>query len=269
MKKTVIYFIILLTICINSKSSNAQSPYELNDKNEAVILSCGFGFAVARELLTRSVQPLRKADIISLSKYDINRFDRSAVANYSPQLKRVSDVLLGTCILSPTLLLLNKKTWADRNTIMLMHFESMLLTGFLTRLIKTSGRIRPLFYNPDVPLNKKLGFKHEANASFPSGHTSVSFASAVLLSKVFCDFYPESKYKPYVWVGSLSIASLVGYLRYASGVHFPTDILAGAVLGSAIGYLVPHLHKKRSVNNLSIQPSYLSKQIQMAIIFTF
>jgi membrane-associated phospholipid phosphatase len=37
-------------------------------------------------------------------------------------------------------------------------------------------------------------------------------------------------------------ATGVGALRVAAGKHFPTDIIVGAVLGSAIGWLVPTLH---------------------------
>ncbi|MCK9426362.1 MAG: phosphatase PAP2 family protein [Ignavibacteriaceae bacterium] len=46
-----------------------------------------------------------------------------------------------------------------------------------------------------------------------------------------------------MWTGSLLSASLVGYLRYVSGNHYPTDILIGAVVGSAIGYFIPYLHQ--------------------------
>jgi len=32
-------------------------------------------------------------------------------------------------------------------------------------------------------------------------------------------------------------------LRYASGKHFPTDIITGALVGSAVGYFIPFLHR--------------------------
>ncbi|MDP3684668.1 MAG: phosphatase PAP2 family protein, partial [Ignavibacteria bacterium] len=69
---------------------------------------------------------------------------------------------------------------------------------------------------------------------------------AVFLSTVYEGYFPDSKYKNYVWAGSLFTASLTGYLRYESGAHFPTDILVGAVVGSAVGYLIPYLHKSNS-----------------------
>jgi len=44
------------------------------------------------------------------------------------------------------------------------------------------------------------------------------------------------------------MASTVGYLRYEAGVHFPTDILIGAIVGSAIGYAIPYLHRAGKEN---------------------
>lgn len=38
-------------------------------------------------------------------------------------------------------------------------------------------------------------------------------------------------------------AAFVGYERVCSGEHFPTDVLAGALVGASIGVLVPHLHR--------------------------
>jgi membrane-associated phospholipid phosphatase len=41
----------------------------------------------------------------------------------------------------------------------------------------------------------------------------------------------------------LAAAGTVGYLRFAAGRHYPTDILAGALIGSLVGWLVPQLHE--------------------------
>lgn len=74
------------------------------------------------------------------------------------------------------------------------------------------------------------GYKSEVEPSdqfsFPSGHTSAAFLMAGCLTFAI----PWTAWIIYPW------ACCIGVARVMLGVHFPTDILAGAVLGSAICY---------------------------------
>jgi undecaprenyl-diphosphatase len=95
------------------------------------------------------------------------------------------------------------------------------------------GRIRPYLVDPSVialipaPLTEH---------SFPSGHTATAFAAAVVL------VYGS----PGIGLLALLAAALVGFGRMATGVHYPTDVLAGALLGSVIGIIVHHIQLRRN-----------------------
>jgi membrane-associated phospholipid phosphatase len=69
----------------------------------------------------------------------------------------------------------------------------------------------------------------ETDPSFPSGHTTAAFTTATTLTLV----YP----KWYVAVPAYAWASSVAYSRLHLGVHYPTDILAGAIIGSGSAWL--------------------------------
>lgn len=76
--------------------------------------------------------------------------------------------------------------------------------------------------------------------SFPSGHTGSSFAAAAV-------FYRNLPKQFGIWM--ILLAALIGVSRLYLGVHYPTDVLAGMLLGVALGYgaerLVNWLGEKR------------------------
>lgn len=81
-------------------------------------------------------------------------------------------------------------------------------------------------------------FSLEDSPSFPSGHTSTAFALATSLSIR----YP----KWYVIAPSALWACSVGVSRMNEGVHYPTDVLAGAALGA--GCAVANIYINRWLN---------------------
>ena len=80
------------------------------------------------------------------------------------------------------------------------------------------GRPRP---DPELLSYKPRLINTRITPSFPSGHTASSFAFAAFLSHRF------PKYKPYLFAYAL----LSGISQVYVGNHFPSDVLAGAVVG--------------------------------------
>ena len=65
--------------------------------------------------------------------------------------------------------------------------------------------------------------------SMPSGHTSAAFCTATSLSLLFPKWYVIAP--AYLYAGA------VGYARMYQGVHYPTDVLAGAIVGAGSAWL--------------------------------
>ncbi len=78
----------------------------------------------------------------------------------------------------------------------------------------------------------------QSDYSFPSGHTSVAFSSVMALQLAV-----EKKQKKYVIVAWL-LAFLIGFSRLYLGVHYPSDVLCGALIGAASAVLANWIVKK-------------------------
>ncbi len=260
----VVVFCTLL-LPVNIQTGFGQIPYHLKTSREVILGGSGVVIAGIGQYLNSNVKPLTANDINQLSRDDINRFDRNATHQYSPDAATFSDVLVAATIALPVSLLISRDIRNDFSTIGLMYAENLLLVNSFSLITKGSvRRIRPYVYNPDAPLEKKL--TKEAVRSFYSGHTTNAFASAVFFSMVYSDYFPDSRWRPHVWISSLGTASLVGYLRYRAGKHFSTDIIVGAVVGSAIGFFIPYIHRQKNTN-FSLAPQYHAKSFGICISF--
>lgn len=113
-------------------------------------------------------------------------------------------------------LLFSKKTRKSGYTALLALIIGALVTNLLLK--NAVARVRPYdAVEGLVPLVKKL-----KDYSFPSGHTCASFACAFVYYKL----YPDIKGKM-----AMALAVLIALSRLYVGVHYPTDVLGGAVVG--------------------------------------
>lgn len=136
-------------------------------------------------------------------------------------------------VLAVVLLILPKtrKTGIIVAAALLMDF--VLCNLILKNLV---ARMRPYDVNTAIAIliKKPLDF------SFPSGHTAASFAAMTAL------FLAKMKK---AWIAALVLAVLIAFSRLYFYVHYPTDVLGGAVVGilsGIIGYaIVEKIDKRR------------------------
>ncbi|MBD2755230.1 phosphatase PAP2 family protein [Spirosoma validum] len=239
-------------------SSFGQAPYQLHTGREVTLLGVGAVSLGASVVLSRTIDPLTSVEIATLNRADVNSFDQSATEHWSPTAAKLSHATLaGTIALAGGLAIGTKPIRQDLKTVAVMYVETMLLGNGIERTVKgITQRTRPFVYNPAVPLDEKLD--RDARQSFFSGHATNAFASAVFASEVFRHYFPHSRLKPVVWVGSLGLATATAVLRYEGGKHYPTDLIAGAAFGSLVGWGIPKLHEVKNSGTigcrLDIQP---------------
>lgn len=116
-------------------------------------------------------------------------------------------------------------------------------------------RPRPLTYDPRFDAQARL--KGDARLSFPSGHTSLVFASASFIAATAVRRATGGARIAAI-ASAYGAATLVAYLRMASRRHFFSDVLAGAGIGTAYGWLIPELHGTQATTGREEAPLMLS-----------
>lgn len=107
-----------------------------------------------------------------------------------------------------------------------------LVSGFVAHILLVEGAVKHLVerQRPYLALHVALrdGVVDPASYSFPSGHTAASFLSAWILGAR----WPRWRAPLFV------VAALIGFSRPLLGAHYPSDVFAGAVFGTGIGFVL-------------------------------
>ena len=112
-----------------------------------------------------------------------------------------------------------------------------MITGLLTGLLigniilkNLIMRNRPCWINENIDMLISI----PKDYSFPSGHTMSGFCCAVIL------LYFNKR----IGIPAIALASIIAFSRLYLYVHFPTDILAGGIIGCVIAFLVIFIFNK-------------------------
>ena len=268
--------LLLWALMASPDSAQAQQrpfPYALGDQDRIVAPAALVSAALGLYLVNRA-DPITLAEITALDERRVNGLDRGATSNWSTSWQDVSDwsrniavATSGLISASPYLL---DGEWSETVTLGAMFAETMSLVVGVTAITKgLATRTRPYAYNTSLTTVQRLDIagrdSNSVRLSFISGHTSMAFAAATLLSTVYSDIHGPTTTSKIVWGASLSLAALSGYSRVHGGMHFPSDVVAGAAVGATVGYLIPALHRVGADPPVSVSASPGGVQLRLAV----
>lgn len=248
MKPFSVFFTV--SLLLSPVSSQSQSRYSLESSPDSWLVPLAVGISVTGYVLHTDTTGLTKDDLASLDRNSVPVFDRLATYFWSKDIKLVSDISLGLVAAAPLFILTEFS--GDYRQLFGMYAMTMALAVSVPQYTKSLGRIRPLAYNEDAPIEERI--RWDISRSFFSGHATISTAAGVFVATVYETYRPGSSTSKALWIGGVGMGLVIGSMRIVSGMHFPSDVAVGMIVGAAIGYAVPQLHK-RDRSNLIAPPS--------------
>ena len=210
---------------------------QLDALKDGIAFGVSAAFAGASELLVRYAPPIRVSPEAS---YDaLSPMDTVALYPYSEPVDLASTVLEAAALLTPVLMSVAGNP-SGFLTDAVAYGESFGFAMGTKNIVKyLLPRYRPYVYEggaPGVAASEDL-------QSFPSGHAAMTFTAAAFSTYMFIHGLPGSApLLPFV-LANYALAGLTGSYRVLSGMHFPSDVLAGAAIGMVCGLVFPLLFR--------------------------
>jgi membrane-associated phospholipid phosphatase len=221
--------------------------FTIDPVSDGLFVAAGAGFSglLTLVLSTGEIAPSAPGDPNNLLS-----FDRTAVSQtIDPHAALFSDIglysMVGYAVLDPIVSGL-RDGWDAGLVDAVMYAESVSLTEALTDITKIAvRRPRPIDYlNCAGKAATAAGCTStDLQLSFFSGHAATVGAIGATATYLAFIRDPDGP-RPWITLGaSVALTAFVGYERVRSAEHFPSDVIAGAMAGAAVGVLVPHLHR--------------------------
>ncbi|NQV15516.1 phosphatase PAP2 family protein [bacterium] len=236
MFKHQIFLVILYIIFGNPNLGLCESPQPGN--KDLLTASTGMGIAVGIELFAKEYLLPAEPRFSQPNQIDVKMRKKLYWGAEKQDLaKGRSDYLIYAVSLSSLV-------WApllaeDSKTAALINMEVFAVNSLATNMIKIcAARERPYHYFNTRSSGGAVDF-----ASFVSGHSSVAFSQAVANSMILSRSFPGLKTE--IWTSLLGLAGYTAYLRVAGDMHYFSDIVLGAGLGSLIAWTITRQEQKR------------------------
>jgi membrane-associated phospholipid phosphatase len=216
--------------------------YKINYKYEVPVTVVAAGITGFNFSRISKKENSTEAEIQALDKSSIPWFDRWTVHVYSNSIDQTSYIPFYVAIPLPLLCLADEKMRHDFWKIGYLYIEALAATGLVySTAVSLTDRYRPFTYNKESP--QDMAVQSNSKKSFFAGHVALVATSSFFMARVYADYHPDSKIKWVFYGAAGALTAATGIMRNLAGMHFLSDVLLGAAVGTASGLLVPSLHK--------------------------
>ncbi len=233
-------------------------PFSVNPWVSITLTTVGGAAWIGSELAKRSIV----ATQCRLCDRNLDGFDegaRDALKWSDPSTANLLSNVLGfggmPVLLFGGLALTSAKdgAWRKIPEDLLVVAETVVLAADLNQAVKFAVQRERPFVHALAPADKgSTAQPADNNLSFYSGHTTLAFSLATSTAMVAS--LRGYSLAPVLWAVGLPLAAFTGYLRIAADKHYLTDVLVGAMLGSAFGLGIPLLHRLEAGRSVTIAP---------------
>jgi len=234
--------ILLLSITSVFSQKKYSSPYQLDKSKELPLIAAGLGMSLAGFSREPVVVFRQEEAPGGVTVKHLLGLEKNVAGQVPIGRSTTGDWLTRGVFLLPLTLMTDAEMRHDAGKLSVLYSETLLLTNGLAIFSRRFSRGATInLADPEIPQFENL--IPRGRLSFFAGHTPVAASLSFCTAKIWSDYHPDSKWKPFVWGAAALLPAASGYLDYRAGNCDFTDMATGYAMGALVGYLVPHLHK--------------------------
>lgn len=220
-------------------AQQATRRFDVRAWPDAAILGVATATSLGKELFTDRLARPRCAPCDPARLWGI---DRATLGPERSGQARLSDITLVGTAIAGGFFLARSRSGEPADVLrsdLAVFTEAVAAASALSDLAKVLfHRPRPILYGPAAAAHATPG-----NAlSLPSGHASIAFGAAAGFASVLHRRGIAGRHRTEI-AALFGTAAATSALRVVAGRHFPTDVVAGAVLGTLVGWTLPQIHR--------------------------